>query len=277
MSSRWTQIKALLLDMDGVLWRANTPIGDLPRLFQRLADLGLQVALVTNNATRAPAQYVDKLRRFGVTFPVERIFGSVQAAIAALRETFPHGAPVFVIGEEGLATALDQAGFPSTTDGTAQAVVVALDRGITYEKLKRATLLIRNGALFIGTNPDRSYPTPEGLVPGAGALIAAVEAATDTPARIVGKPEPLLFQLAMQRLGVRPEETLVVGDRVETDILGGQRAGCATALVLSGVTTEAQARAAQPPPDLIVPDLEHLIAWLERQRQYPGRQVSVSA
>ncbi len=277
MPSRWTQIKALLLDMDGVLWRANTPIGDLPRLFQRLADLGLQVALVTNNATRAPAQYVDKLRRFGVTFPAERIFGSAQAAIAALREAFPQGAPVFVIGEEGLAMALAQAGFPPTTDGTAQAVVVALDRGITYEKLKQATLLIRNGALFIGTNPDRSYPTPEGLVPGAGALIAAVEAATDTQARIVGKPEPLLFQLAMQRLGVRPEETLVVGDRVETDILGGQRAGCATALVLSGVTTEAQARAAQPPPDLIVPDLEHLIAWLERQRQYPGRQVSVSA
>ena len=268
----WTSLRALLLDMDGVLWRGEQPIGDLPRLFQHIEALGLKVALVTNNATRAPAQYVDKLRRFGVTFPAERIFGSAQAAVAALRQRFPKGAGVYVVGEDGLAQTLTQAGYRLTEEG-AQAVVVALDRGLTYEKLRRATLLIRSGALFIGTNPDRTYPTPEGLVPGAGAILAAIEAATDTAPWVVGKPAPLLFQLALERLGVQPAEALVVGDRLETDILGGQRAGCATALVLSGVTTEAQAKAADVQPDLITPDLAHLLAWLEAQRRHPGQQV----
>ncbi len=272
----WTQLRALLLDMDGVLWRAQAPIGDLPALFRKMAALGLKVALVTNNATRTPAQHAAKLRRFGVDFPPEYILGSSQAAVAALGERLPPGAGVYIIGEEGLAQTMTEAGY--TLDGKdARAVVVALDRAFSYEKLKRATLLIRRGAWFIGTNPDRTFPTPEGLVPGAGSLIAAVEAATDTAPLIVGKPQPLLFQLAMQRLGVTPQETLVVGDRLETDILGGQRAGCATALVLSGVTTAEQAHRAEIQPDLIVPDLEHLLAWLEAQRRHPGRQVAVPA
>ncbi len=268
----WHQLRALLLDMDGVLWRGDQPLGDLPRLFRHIETLGLNVALVTNNATRTPAQYVDKLKHFGVTFPEERIFGSAQAAVAALRQRFPNGAEVYLVGEEGLAQAVEQAGFRLGADN-AQAVVVALDRGLTYDKLRQATLLIRRGALFIGTNPDRTYPTPEGLVPGAGALLAAIEAATDTTPWVVGKPAPLLFQLAMERLGVQPEETLVVGDRLETDILGGQRAGCATALVLSGVTDEAQAKAASIQPDLIAPDLTHLLSWLETQLRHPGQQV----
>lgn len=269
----WQRLRALLLDMDGVLWRGEQPLGDLPRLFERIAALGLKVALVTNNATRTPAQYVAKLQRFGVTFPATHIFGSAQAAIAALQQRLPQGAGVYLIGEEGLAQAVQQAGFHLSEDH-AQAVVVALDRHLTYEKLRQATLLIRRGALFIGTNPDRTYPTPEGLVPGAGAILAAVEAATDTAPWVVGKPAPLLFQLAMERLGVPATETLVVGDRLETDILGGQRAGCATALVLSGVTTEAQAKAAEVQPDLIVPDLTHLIAWLEKQRRHPGQEIA---
>ncbi len=276
MAPDWHSLRALLLDMDGVLWRGDTPLGDLPRLFHRMEALGFAVALVTNNATRTPEQYVSKLRRLGVDFPAERIFGSVQAALATLRKAFPSGAPVFVIGEAPLVQALREAGYPPGEE-EARAVVVALDRGFTYAKLRRATLLVRQGALFIGTNPDRTFPTPEGLVPGAGALIAALEAATDAQAHIVGKPAPLLFQLAMAQLGVSPEETLVVGDRLETDILGGQRAGCRTALVLSGVTDEAQARAAQPAPDLIAADLEHLIAWLERRRQHPGREIAPTA
>ncbi|HEY58549.1 MAG TPA: HAD-IIA family hydrolase [Anaerolineae bacterium] len=269
----WQHLRVLLLDMDGVLWRGEQPLGDLPRLFQRIASLNLRVALVTNNATRTPAQYVAKLQRFGVTFPATHIFGSAQAAVAALQQRFPQGAGVYLIGEEGLARAVQEAGF-RLTEGNAQAVVVALDRHLTYEKLRRATVLIRQGALFIGTNPDRTYPTPEGLVPGAGAILAAVEAATDTAPWVVGKPAPLLFQLAMGRLDVRPEETLVVGDRLETDILGGQQAGCATALVLSGVTSEAQAKAAEVQPDLIVPDLEHLLSWLETQRRHPGQHIA---
>lgn len=273
MSVPFTQLRALLLDMDGVLWRGDQPLGDLPALFNRITRMELAVALVTNNATRSVAAYVEKLRRFGVTMPPERIFNSAQAAVAALRELLPPGSPVFVVGEGGLIETLEQAGYPMTTDGDAQAVVAALDRGLSYAKLKQATLLLRRGVPFIGTNPDRTYPTPEGLVPGAGAILAALEAASDRRPRIVGKPEPLLFRLALERLGVRPEEALVVGDRLETDIAGGQRAGCYTALVLSGVTDAEQARRWSPPPDLIVPDLIHLVDLLERERMHPGRRV----
>lgn len=273
MTVPFAALRAVLLDMDGVLWRGTEPLGDLPALFKRLEALGLEVALVTNNATRSVAAYQEKLARFGVQVPGERILNSAQAAVAALRETLPPGAPVFVVGEAGLVETLEAAGYRVVEDGTAAAVVAALDRGLSYEKLRRATLLLRQGVPFIGTNPDRTYPTPEGLVPGAGAILAALEAASDRQPRIVGKPEPLLFRLALERLDVRPEEALVVGDRLETDIAGGQRAGCYTALVLSGVTTAEQARRWSPPPDLIAPDLTHLVDLLERERHHPGRRV----
>jgi len=105
-----------------------------------------------------------------------------------------------------------------------------MDRQVTYNKLKQATLLIRSGLPFIGTNPDRTFPTPQGLVPGSGAILAALEAATDQTPLILGKPSPEMYQVAMERMSVRPENTLVIGDRLETDIVGAQRLGCLTAL-----------------------------------------------
>ncbi len=112
---------------------------------------------------------------------------------------------------------------------------------MTYQKLSRATLHIRAGAPFYGTNPDKTFPTPQGLVPGAGSILAAIEAATDVKPIIIGKPQPAMMYMALEKLGTLPEETLVVGDRLETDIAAGQAAGCKTALVLSGVSTKQQA------------------------------------
>ncbi len=279
-------IRALLLDMDGVLWRGGQPLGDLPALFEQIAALDLQVVFITNNATRSVAQYVERLHRLGVAVQPEQVLNSALAAAHALREAFPEGARVHVLGEGGLHDTLAEAGFRiankeiegeengnGKTPTRPDAVVVALDRECTYDKLRQATLHIRNGALFIGTNPDRTYPTPEGLVPGAGSIIAALEAATDQPARIVGKPQPLLFQMALERLGIAPEEALVVGDRLETDIVGGQAAGCRTALVLSGVTTQEQAMAWEPVPDLIAPDLTAVVAFLARERAWQGKRI----
>jgi len=120
-------------------------------------------------------------------------------------------------------------------------------------------LLIRAGAPFIATNPDPTFPTPEGLVPGAGAIIAAIEAATGVEAEVIGKPNPGMYRVALQRLKAAPEETLVVGDRLETDIAGAQALGCRTALVLSGVTDEQRARQWDPAPDWIFPDLQTLL------------------
>ncbi len=134
-----------------------------------------------------------------------------------------------------------------------------MDRGINFDKMKRATLLIRSGVPFYATNPDRTYPTPAGLIPGAGALIGALEIATDVTPIIAGKPNPTLYEFALERLGTNPEETLVVGDRLETDILGGQKLGCLTALVLSGIATLREAEAYTPPVDFIFADLESLV------------------
>jgi len=261
LSSTIGKIQAAILDMDGVLWRDDQAIGNLPEIFAWFERRGWKVTLATNNATKSVQQYLEKLRRFGVNLKPDQIVNSAQAAAHHLRQRYPQGGAVYVIGEEALLQALTEAGF-SLSESDALAVVVAMDRQLTYEKLKRACLLIRKGALFVGTNPDRTFPTPEGLVPGAGALLAALEAATGVQPVIVGKPAPEMYHVALQRMQVAPENTLVIGDRLETDIAGAQRIGCRTALVLSGVTNAQEARAWQPAPDWIAADLTSLLKGL---------------
>ena len=158
-------------------------------------------------------------------------------------------------------SALQSEGF-AHGEQDAVAVVVGLDRAISYEKLTRATLLLRSGLPLIGTNPDRTLPSPEGLAPGAGAILAALEAAADVEATIIGKPQASLLEAALEALGMAPEQALMVGDRVETDIAAGQAAGCPTALVLSGATSKEGAAAWQPQPDYIAEDLEELLGQL---------------
>ncbi|MGB9798538.1 MAG: HAD-IIA family hydrolase [Thermanaerothrix sp.] len=252
-------VRALILDMDGVLWRGDQPIGNLPAIFEAIQTQGLRVALATNNATRTAEQYAQKLQKFGVTFDPHFIVTSADATAHYLHQQFPHGGPVYIIGEEGLRKALAEYGFYLVEDGQVLAVVAGLDRQLTYEKLRKATLLIRQGIPFIGTNPDRTYPSPEGLVPGAGTVLAALEAASDVQPTIIGKPFPFLFQVALERLNCDSHETLVVGDRLDTDILGAQQAGLRAALVLSGVTTAEEASRWSPPPVLIAPTLAHLL------------------
>jgi len=252
------EIKSLILDMDGVLWRENSPIGDLPGIFKRFNDLGLKIILATNNGTRTPYQYLEKMAGFGLNLQKDQVVNSAMALAHLLHKRFPLGGPVYIIGEEGLRTALTGAGFFHAEENV-QAVIGSMDRTIDFWKLKRATLLIRAGAPFYFTNPDRTFPTPEGLIPGAGSILAALEAATDVQPIIAGKPSPALFELALERLGTPPEQTMAVGDRLETDILGGQRVGCKTAAVLSGVLTEAEALAWRPKIDIIVPELADLV------------------
>ena len=251
-------VKALIIDMDGVLWRESAPIGNLPRIFNKINALGLYYILATNNATRTPQQYVHKLAGFGVKIPVEKIINSSMAVASLLAKKHPQGGAVYIVGESGLIEALANAGFyPS--ESNCLAVIASMDRCVSFEKLKRATLLIRSGVPFYATNPDRTYPTPAGLIPGAGALVGALEIATDVHPIIAGKPNPTLYEFALERLGVTPEVTLAVGDRLETDILGGQRLGCKTALVLSGIATREEAEKFTPPADFIFPDLESLL------------------
>lgn len=252
------EIKALILDMDGVLWRENTAIGNLPWIFDRFVEMNLKVILATNNGTRTPEQYIQKISSFGVEVKRDQIINSAMAVAHLLKNRFPNGGRVYILGEVGLSAALNAAGFYHAEENVL-AVIGGMDRAIDFNKLKLATLLIRAGAPFYFTNPDRTYPTPEGLIPGAGSILAALEAACDVKAIIAGKPSPALFEFALENLGTSPEHTLVVGDRLETDILGGQTVRCKTALVLSGVATATEAEQWRPKIDLILPELVDLV------------------
>jgi len=251
-------IKALILDMDGVLWRSSQPIGDLKAVFSRISELGLAVICATNNATNTPEQFAAKLASMGVELSAELIVNSALASAWYLKKLHPAGGPVHIVGEKGLHAALQQQGFWHS-ERDVLAVVAGMDRQFTYAKMSAATKLIRSGAPFIGTNGDKTFPTPDGLVPGAGSILAGIETASGVAPIIIGKPSPILYQLALERLGTTPEETLAVGDRLETDVLGGERAGMPTALVLSGVSTPEDVNSWSPPPDLIAADLTSLI------------------
>jgi 4-nitrophenyl phosphatase len=252
-------IKALILDMDGVLWRGEEAIGDLPAIFDTITKRGLKVILATNNSTRSPEAHLEKLSKFDVKLDVSQITTSSMALAALLKEAFPKGGDLYIIGMEGLFRAVEAEGFRAFSGDELPekpvAVLAGMDWKMDYQKIANASLFIQKGAPFYATNPDKTYPTPEGLMPGAGTLLAAVETASGVAPIVAGKPEAYLFQLAMQRMGVSPEETLVVGDRLETDILGGQNAGCKTALVLSGVTTRERGEAWMPKVDFIAGNL----------------------
>ncbi len=257
-------IKALLLDMDGVIWRGATPLGDLASIFNGFSARGLKVGFATNNATISTAAVQAKLAGFGIITDQKSIVTSAEASGLFLQKRFPSGGAIYVIGEDGLRSSLAEMGFIHQEDGSHAylAVVIGLDRQFNYDKLMKANRIIRQGALFIATNPDKTFPAPDGLVPGAGSLVAALETASETSPIIIGKPFPTLFEILLDRLGVTTQETLVVGDRFDTDIVGGQRAGCRTALVLTGVTTRAEALKVSPAPDLITESLTTLLELL---------------
>lgn len=254
-------IRGLIVDMDGVLWRDNAPIGDLPKIFTRINSMGLKLILATNNSTRTVDEYHKKLKGFGVNLEDGQVITSAQAVGIYLRKNHPDGCGVYVIGQPSLKQTLEGYGLTVIEDGgeNVQIVVASIDFALTYDKLKMASLLIRSGCEFISTNPDATFPTPEGLFPGSGSVIGMLEIASGREATMIGKPAPLLYQMALERLGLAPRETLAVGDRLETDILGAQAAGIHTALVLSGVSTVDQARAFQPQPEIITQDLAELI------------------
>jgi 4-nitrophenyl phosphatase len=255
-------IKSLILDMDGVIWRADAPIGDLPATFRRIRARGLKYVFATNNSTRTSEQYVRRLQDLGVEAEPWQVATSSQGAAHAMARKFPSGTRVFAIGEDGLYAPLQEKGFRilSVEDAPqAEVVVMGMDRGVSFQKLSEAALLVRRGIPFYATNPDKTFPTPRGEIPGAGAWYAVVVTATDVEPIVAGKPFPFLMDLSLERLGTSKEETLVVGDRLETDIAAGQAVGCPTALVLSGVSSREQADLWRPEIDFIADDLAQLI------------------
>jgi len=255
-------IKALILDMDGVIWKADTPIGDLPAIFERIRGRGLKFAFATNNGTLTPEQYVERLAEFGIHVDPWQVVTSSLGVAHLLSQKFPAGGPVFAIGEEGVLDALRSKGFISLSvedAEDAQAVIMGIDHHINFDKMIEAALLVRHGVPFFATNPDKTFPTPRGEIPGAGAWISVIITATGVEPIYAGKPFPYLIDLARERLGTGKTESLIVGDRLETDIAGGQVAGCPVALVLSGVSSRESGECWSPKVDVITKELAALV------------------
>jgi len=288
-------IRSFIIDMDGVLWQGNQPMPGLIEFFQTLRDRQLRFILATNNASQTPDQYVAKLAKMGVTVSRDEILTSAQAAALYLKQSLngnqqrsekdtadplqarvragganradavgerfdqpsTNGTRVFAIGEDGVRQALTENGFMlcDLYEVEAQFVVCGMDRGLSWDKLATATLNIRAGAKFIGTNPDTTLPTERGTTHGNGAILAALQTATGVAPTIIGKPEPLMYQQAMARLQTDPATTAAIGDRLETDILGAVRAGIRSVFVLSGISSREQLTGLDYQPTWVMQDI----------------------
>ncbi|SEN56713.1 TIGR01457 family HAD-type hydrolase [Lihuaxuella thermophila] len=231
--------RGYLIDLDGTLFRGTELIPGALSFIEKLAGANIPFLYLTNNSSRPPEQVAEKLRGFGFPAEPDQVYTSALATAQYLKEEMDSPS-VFVIGEEGLKRAIREAGI-CINEEQPEAVVVGIDRQFTYEKMKRACLAIRNGATLIGTNADRALPTEEGLLPGSGSLSIGIAAASGVEPLFIGKPEPIIMKYALEKLGTSPEETLVVGDNLETDILAGIRGGMDTLLVFSGITTHEMA------------------------------------
>lgn len=244
----------VVVDLDGVCYRGDTAIAGSADAVVRLRDAGVGVAFATNNATRTQQQGAEKLRALGFAAEPDDI---VTSAVAAA-DLITQGSRCLVVGMEGLRAAVvarecHVVAGPDDVD----VVVTGLDVDITYDTLRRATRALLAGARFVASNADASFPAVDGISPGAGALLAALECASDRTAELAGKPRPALFESAAARLPAGP--VLMVGDRLETDIAGAAALGWDTALVLTGVSDAAQARAVDSYPTYIAEDLADLV------------------
>jgi 4-nitrophenyl phosphatase len=257
----FTEIRGLICDMDGVLWRGNSPLPGLPELVSLLEDRSMEYVWVTNNSSRTPEEYVQKLAGMGIQTTAEHILTAAVATARHVADRHP-GATVFAIGGNGVRAALLAEGLTYRGEldvNKVDVVVVGWDQQLTWQKLATATRLILGGATFIGTNPDRTFPLESSLAPGNGAQTAALEAATGIAPLVIGKPAPPLYQQALARMGTAPDATLVIGDRLDTDILGGVRLGMPTALVLSGVAQRDELTDSPIRPTAVFEDLAALI------------------
>jgi 4-nitrophenyl phosphatase len=254
-------VQALVIDMDGVLWCGDAPMPGLIEFFELLRRRPIRFRLATNNPSRTPEQYVVKLARMGVSVTPEEILTSAIVTAQHLAATAP-GARVYAIGMDGLHQALTEHGLHLTDGAGADTVVVGLDTQLSYAKLAEATLLIRAGARFVGCNPDVTLPSERGLMPGNGATLAYLQAATGVAPLIIGKPERAIFDTALDAMQVEAAHTATLGDRLETDILGGQNAGMHSILVLSGAANPALLAASPIQPDWVFESIRELaLAW----------------
>jgi len=243
--------RAFICDMDGVLYHGNRLLPGAAEFVAWLAAAGKKFLFLTNSSERTPAELQQKLARLRIRVGEEHFYTSALATASFLASQRPGGS-AYVIGETGLTKALYEAGF-SMNDVNPDYVVMGDTRSYNIELIERAVELVRQGARLIGANPDLTGPVERGLVPSTGALIAPIERATGRKAYFVGKPNPLMMRHALKRLDSRREETVIIGDRMDTDILSGIEAEIESVLVLSGVSRREDLGAFPYSPTLVLP------------------------
>lgn len=233
--------EAFLIDMDGVLVHEARPIPGAGELIARLEEAGRKFLVLTNNSIYTRRDLYARLRRVGIDVPMESLWTSALATAQFLHSQRPEGT-AHVVGEAGLTTALHDIGYV-LTDSDPEYVVLGETRTYSFEAITQAIRLVRAGARFIATNPDAIGPSPEGVLPATGSVAALISRATDVQPYFIGKPNPLMMRYALNTLGAHSESTVMIGDRMDTDIVAGLEAGMETVLVLSGVTSRAEIEA----------------------------------
>lgn len=228
--------KGFICDMDGVIYHGNNLLEGVPAFVDWLNKESKNFLFLTNSSERTPKELSQKLLRLGLDVSEEHFYTSALATASFLATQKP-GCSAYVIGEAGLMNALYEKGV-YMNDVNPDYVVVGETRSYSFEKIEKAVGLVNRGAKLIGTNPDTTGPTEVGIVPATGALVAPIEIATGKKAYFVGKPNPLMLRHAMKLLGCHSHETVMIGDRMDTDIIAGVETGATTVLVLSGVSTK---------------------------------------
>lgn len=225
-----------LIDLDGTMYKGTEKIDAAVGFVNELKERNVPYLFLTNNSTKHPRDVAEHLKSMGVECTENDVFTTSMATAKYIKDTMENG-KVYMIGEEGLRFALEDSGL-QIVEEDADLVVMGLDRDITYEKLAKAALEIRKGATFIATNGDVALPTERGFLPGAGSLVSVLSVSTGVQPKFIGKPEPIIVEQALEVLGTPKDETVMVGDNYNTDILAGINAGIDSLLVYTGVTTK---------------------------------------
>jgi phosphoglycolate/pyridoxal phosphate phosphatase family enzyme len=262
-----TSLAAFIFDLDGVIWRGHTPIEGAVESVTRLRAAGKKCFYCTNNSRLTQSAFADRLRAIGLELDDRDVISSAWATAQFLAKEYPSGFSAFVVGEDGLKDTLRAIGATIISEeeadsgALAECMVAGIDRDFNYEKLRIAQRQILRGARFIATNRDSTFPTEDGVVPGSGSIIAALETASGTIPLSIGKPAPLMLQLCVEEFGLDPLRTAMIGDRLDTDIACAHRAGLPALLVTTGVTSREVALAAkgEEAPDAIFDDLPAML------------------
>jgi len=277
MAALPARVRLVIFDLDGVVYRGRRPVPGARDLVLWLHDRGVAVRFATNNSTVSRAGYVDRLAEMGMRATAEEIVTSISATIEHLERHAPEVRSVLGIGADGMREELAAAGFDvvmaadlePTRSGEPRtgfdAVIIGLDPSLDYGRLAVAMATVAGGARLIATNADARYPTEAGFLPGAGATVAALETATGTTPEVIGKPAPAMFTTILESVGVDGASCVVVGDNPDADVVAARRSGCASILVLTGVTDREAAATltGEREPDVVAADPEEVRALLE--------------